>query len=126
MKLRYLPVSGVGPVLLFEYADPVSARALITALEPLGDGQTSPVRLDAIPEIESVDGCQLIALASSSAAEAPPDVTSFLWCLKPVQWQSVAGLIEPFAAETSASGPRHQYLGQAGPATVIISTTDQW
>jgi hypothetical protein len=59
-----------------------------------------------------MDGCKLIALASDAADEA--------------RSRSVAGLIEPFATHTKRAGHRHQYLGQAGPATVIISTSDHW
>ena len=125
MKLRYLSNSANGPVLLFERADTGSVRALRTALESLVSGQAPAVELHRVPGIEAVDGCRLVALLS----DAPTDPLlggGFAWRLKPLQWESVLGLLEPLAAVEDANPDRHQYLGKAGPASVIISTSDHW
>ncbi len=126
MNLRYLPDSADGPVVLLEDADPSSARAIMTALEDLATGQRSAVHFHKIPGIEPIDGCQLIALASDAAEESRPEPGRVVWGLRRVQWQSVIGLIEPFAAASKPVGHLHQYLGEAGLTTVIISTSDHW
>ena len=114
VKLKYLSNSADGPVLLFERADTRSVRALRTALEPLASGHAPAVELHRVPGIEAVDGCQLVALLS----DAPGDPLlggGFAWRLKPLQWESVLGLLEPMVAR------RNDHRCWTGFAKVLVT-----
>jgi hypothetical protein len=126
LKLRYLPTSSDGPVLLFQDADPHGARTLLEAFEALAEGQRLSVDLHALPEVQPADGCRLVGLASDAPRQdLTVEPTTFLWRLRRIQWETVAGLVQPFV-DPEPAFVGHQYLGNAGSATVIISTTDRW
>jgi hypothetical protein len=125
MNLRFLPKTGEGPVLFFAQATPEDAQSLKIALDGLAEGRESVVHLDSLPGIVAEDGCELVATSHASGVTVRSGAGRFVWSLRPLQWETVAGLVEPFASSLTHADV-HQHLGQAGAATVIISTTDQW
>ena len=125
MKLTLLPDSSDGPVLLFARAEPRGAGLLKAALRILSACELTTVELHALPGIEAGPGAALVAESHPrQPAPAAIDVGRFVWTLTPTEWASVAGLLEPFAEQDG--GERSQVLGTAGPATVVISTSDRW
>ena len=125
MKLRYLARSADGPVLLLADADPTSARSLQVALSLLADGHSAPVQIHALPCIQAIDHCQFVAVLTDASIDSSSG-ECFFWRLKPVQWESVVGLLEPFATASEPVGHRHQFLGKADRASIIVSTSDHW
>ena len=126
MKLLFLPDTADGPVLLFADAYGRAATVLQVAFESLANGQTKSVALHAVSGIEASEGLELIAATGgTSSTGGLKDNSRYRWTLRPLEWETVAALVEPFVTNV-AGMQRHQYLGRVGAATVIISTTDQW
>jgi hypothetical protein len=77
------------------------------------------------PAFRAVDGSTLVAAASDAPAapEARP-TGSRAWRMRRVEWNSAVGLMEPFTRDPKEA--IHQFLGEAGDAQVIISTSNHW
>jgi hypothetical protein len=124
MNLSYRHDTSDGPVLLLGGATPTGAQALKAAFDGLASGQHAFVRLDSLPGVEAQGGCELVATCNASGTPSRPGPGRFVWSLRPLQWETVAGLVEPFAV--AAGTEIHQVLGQAGAATVVMSTANHW
>ena len=129
MKLEYFDDAFDGSGLLLLYSGgPREVEQLRAAVRRLVVADTS-LALHELDFIEPVANCEVTASSDVRGrgvrAVAPP--TKFVWSLPPSDWESVAGLLEPFCdASRPESGTSFQYLHDHVGTEVIYSTTRGW
>ena len=129
MRIEYFePSDQDGPAILIYGNEPEAVETLIAAVRALSEGSQERVAVHQLPEFESIDGCELFLIATMSDRGvrliAPP--LSFECSIRPLWWENVLGLLEPFRG--SFTSHRHQYLdcGWSSDIQLIISTNRGW
>ena len=129
MLLEYLDDPSLAKPVLLVYGDePRSVALLRTALHAVVQGE--PVQLDQLPGFAGVRGCSLALQVGQADHGVRPisdaGANAFECVHRPATWQTVAGLLEPFAAPDRDRGHAHQYLTEAGGIEWIVSTDRDW
>lgn len=108
--------------------EPEAIEALAAAVQILSQGGQQRVAVHQLPGFESVDGCELFFAAAKSDRGvrliAPPLI--FECSIRPLWWDNVLGLLEPFCG--SFTPHRHQHLdyGWSSDIQLIISANRGW
>ncbi len=129
MRLEYFadPASDHRPVLLPYGGTPTEVEVVRIAIDALGSGDVGAEGcIDGLGVVEPIDGCPLVAVVSAVDLGVVPldlGVRAFRCALRPASWESVAGLLAPFA---TAGHDRFQYLTQNGEIDWIVSTSRAW
>jgi hypothetical protein len=129
MKIEHFePSAQDGPAILIYGNEPEAVETLIAAVHTLSQGSQERVAVHQLPGFESVDGCELFLAATKSDRGvrliAPP--LSFECSIRPLWWDNVLGLLEPFRGPFTSH--HHQYLdyGWSSDFQLIISTHRGW
>lgn len=128
MLLEYLNDPSLPkPVLLMYGDDPPAVVALGTALGAVVRWES--VQLDELPGFSGV-GCSLLLRAGDAdcgvrSIEGRTD-NAFECIHRAATWETVEGLLDPFATPRGDRGHGHQYLTEAGTIEWIVSTDRSW
>lgn len=116
------------PVILIYGNEPRVVKALLSAVRTLSQGSQLRVAVHELPGFESVDGCELFFFASNSdrGVQFIASPRSFECSIRPLWWENVVGLLEPFCSPHASHC--HQYLdyGWHSDFQLIISTDRSW
>ena len=96
--------------------EPEEVAALQRQIMDLASGKTSSVVVDGETSVTLRAGPRDIGIAEF-------DAPRFSCVLRPIVWEQVAGLLEPFA-ESGQSG--YQWLDETGPVKLLISSSGRW
>lgn len=129
MKIEYFDASDQDSAVILIYGNETKAvETLIAAVHALSQGSQDRVAVHQFPGFEGVDGCELFFAATRSDRgvwlTALP--LSFECGIRPLWWENVLGLLEPFRGPLTSHG--HQYLdyGWSSDVQLIISTNRSW
>jgi len=114
------------PLVLLHGRDPEAATRLREQVASLAAERVQHVAIHEIPGFESVAGCRLFAsVGRSDLGTRPLQAKLEFECqLRPVSWQNVEGLLEPFTEQTFSDG--FQWLDSHGKIRLLISGHRGW
>jgi hypothetical protein len=126
VKLEYLPDGSPDcPLIrLYEFTT-TEVQTLLTAVQALAEGSAEKIAVHELPGVEPVDGCRLTLRVNKwdQAVLRIANPAEFECAFRPITWDNVAGLIEPFV-----DGHRgFQWLADVpGEAQVLLSYDGKW
>jgi hypothetical protein len=124
MKLEFLAVGSDDCPLVRVYDFTTSEVArLFAAFSSLASGGQQSIAVHESPGTEAVSGCRLFLRAGTRdrGLVQLPGPASFECILTPESWDNVAGLTEPFVAQTGG----YQWLSTTGDANWLLSENGQ-
>lgn len=128
MKIEYFhPVGKERPVVLIYGNEPKNVETLKNVVHDLAGGQRQRAAVHELPGFESVDGCQLFFSTGSYdrglVLISPPK--TFELRIRPVWWDNIEGLLEPFC-EPGSVGFNDLDYGFSSNIDLIISRDRGW
>jgi hypothetical protein len=114
------------PLVLLHGRDPEAAAHLREQVASLATERVQRVAIHEVTGFESVAGCRLFAsVGRSDLGTRPLRADHEFECqLRPVSWQTVEGLLEPFTERTFFDG--FQWLDSHGKIRLLISGHRGW
>jgi hypothetical protein len=127
VRIEFLERTGEGPVVLLWGNEPAAVDLLRQQVGELAREALDELAVDELPGFEGVDGCRLtFALSQRDQGVNPVEGGGFVCQLRPVWWENVEGLLEPFCEP--GGGARFQFLdhGWSTDIGLILSTAREW
>jgi hypothetical protein len=119
MRIEYFAEGATECPLILIYGDScIEANVLRQAVNNLANGTKISFALHDLPGFETIDQCQVLALAGLEDTGArETDLSNiFEWTLRPESWAHVADMIDPFCASVGETKTAYMRI------TPIIST----
>jgi hypothetical protein len=123
--LEYLPEGSPDCPLLRLFAfTSAEAGALKSAVADMAKRRAEPIAVHEMPGVFAVNGCKLVLrVQERDGAVVQTGLMAFECGFTAGTWDNVAGLLEPFANESSG----YQWLaGTPGEARLLISANGEW
>jgi hypothetical protein len=126
MDIEYFPDADV---VLIHGHEPKTVAHFREQVAALAAERLKSFSVHELPGFRSVDGCRLFASRADSdfGTRRTREPQTFECQLRPVTWQNIEGLLEPFADVSEYHYPNgHQYLDEHGKIQLIISFGRDW
>ena len=137
MKIEYLEAGSIDcPLIRIYGGDESIFGTLYDAAQQLSRGAAIRVALHESPDFHGVHGCALTLAVGprdeGAHLHSPP--SNFCWILTRQKWRTVAGLVEPFTAQTDKSAYQWLCGREAGqglnrsdiPILISKDSTGRW
>ena len=129
MRVEYFPDGSADcPLVLLYGAAPREAATLSKALRELSGSGENRLAIHELPGFSSVDGCRLFAarFRTDMGVKMIQSPNQFECFLRPVSWDNIVGLLEPFCRDENTTGSRFQYLNENSDIRLLISNERAW